>query len=223
MMTGVLLSDVANRTSRLKALQMSGLPVVRIVPHDFPPVENGLSITVPKNWLPAKGDQKKKGWWKAETIFLAAYQELPEKWDYVWCIESDLKATPALWRELFEKTASADEDMLGVKLKTRQTVAPWHWWKNSAPLWANDGCLGCIYRLSRRAVEWLAADAVANREIFCEVIVPSVIVRRGGRIRELKEVFDCYDNQSLDYQPTLAAHEAKLWHPVKQCTSDEPA
>ena len=54
--------------------------------------------------------------------------------------------------------------------------------------WASHRHLGAMFRLSRRAVAWLADAGEECREAFCEIANASVVHRAGGSTGDLRQL-----------------------------------
>lgn len=180
----VIVSDVAGYTARLKALQDAHPHVVGVTPHDKP-CDGFTPIHVPDNWLQSDPeiDYSRKCWHGTGKLPIAAIHQLGIEADHYWFIESDCVASQARWRALIASHAQNQTDGVFLCPRTRRETAINPWWSHpGTPAWADMIHLNAIYRISRRAFEWILASAEETREAFGETVIGSVIKRQGGTI-----------------------------------------
>ena len=194
-----------------------------ICPHDKPQ-PHARSVEFPETWLPTQQDLPygKRCWWVCDRIFPAAVQQLGIEADFYWCVESDVCAAADTWQQLIAESGKRTLDGIHVHLSTREMNPNNGWFKHpSTPGWATRHSLGAMYRFSRRAMDWLAQTAEANREVFCEVNAPSVIHREGGSTGDLKNLGWFYNGQCMQANPKRLGMNTLLFnHPLKINTSE---
>ena len=172
-----------------RALSAIGVPFLRVSPVDQPQV-GALPIDLPAEWLPA-GDQPvhRKHWYRNHLHCLAAVRKYGIKADHVWCAEADVSASPATWLRLLETTADMPHDGLWTRLDHRAERPGIGWFSHpTTPPWADWYCLGALFRVSARALDWWESSATETREVFTEIAAPSVIARAGGMIARINRL-----------------------------------
>lgn len=186
---------------------------------------------LPPNWLPAGPIRWPPLWFKAETPYLAAWATLRDaraaNADFVWWIEYDVLFDN--WSELAEAASGNDADLLCVHPKNRRDHPDWYWFgqlPTSHARW-DRGLLLPVVRLSRRAMDWLLADAEANREVFCELAAANCIAGHGGTIgdfRSLPGFSTLYDSKTLQWRDRgwPLNPGGRMWHPVKPPSFSKP-
>lgn len=206
----IMLADVLGIPSRQVTLNHF-YPTTRIAPTDRCP-QGCKPIAVPDEWKPNIPIPCKSGWFKAETLYLQALVD--NQSDYVWFIESDVYAHEIVWRRLFEYTRHMSHDLLVVAPKTRSSNPTWMWFKD-APAEFKTGILLPLSRVSKRALRWLVQAAESNRNIFCELAMPSTVENRGGTIYDLLHL-GLYDSDSMSYYlQEFDYDDQRIFHPVK--------
>ncbi len=74
-----------------------------------------------------------------------------------------------------------------------------------------------MHRFSRRALQWIAAGAEANRNVFCEIHAASTIHRNGGSTGDLHQLGRFYNNPCMQgSEPMLAINAAHTALPPAQ-------
>ena len=197
---------------------------VTICPHDKPQ-PHARSVTFPDAWLPDFDPSMpygRKCWWVCDRIFAAAVSQLSLDADFFWCVESDVAAKPLTWQRLI--AAGTTRALDGIHVHLTQREADHFWFTHpTTPAWATHTCLGAVHRFSRRALQWIAAGAEANRNVFCEIHAPSTIHRNGGSTGDLHQLGRFYNNQCMQgSEPMLAINTSLLCHPLKN-NSIEPS
>ena len=218
MRTAIIVCDPAGIKSRAEMLV--GLGDVYCVTTTDRPHAHTHAVTIPNDWLPNDSRTlRERCWHKADTLALAAIQQLQIVADFYWVIESDVAAPRSRWEALMESTAADETDGIFAKMTTRDGKFA-HFVKRfnhtTCPKWVTHSHLNPLYRLSRFAVEECARSAVEMRDCFCEQTVASVIVRAGGTVRNLHEFGEHFTNTSLmgkvgfwTMQPGLLNHPVK--------------
>lgn len=186
--------------------------VKAVTPEDKPHVY-ARSFPIPHDWLPEEGERK--CWWKADAMALSAVQSLNLEAKYYWFIESDVAATPEVWKSFFKAHENNDADCLATHIGTRGPHSTFrHWGHPATPPDARKHFIMAVYRLSHRALEASIAMAPELRETFSEVSVPYVILKSGLTMAQFKPGF--FDIASMVTKPQhLRINPAYLNHPVK--------
>lgn len=215
----ILISDHVGRPLRGVA-PATACETIMICPSDKPQ-PHARSVKFPDAWLPefdASMDYGKRCWWVCDRIFAAAVTQLNLDADHFWCVESDVAASPKTWERLVEAGSKCELDGILTSLIERSTAPdgfPWELF--SAPDWVTHQAFGPIYRLSRRALEWIADTAHTNRDAFCELNFPTVLADKKGTMCNLNDLGWFYSSQSM--QPSWCAMHSGLFnHPVKTNT-----
>ena len=95
------------------------------------------------------------------------------------------------------------------------------WNHPGTPAWADKRHLGAMYRLSRRAMGWLAESAVECREAFCEIANASVVSRAGGSTGDLQQLGWFYNSHTMRPAPHPCYPNKELFnHPLKSNTEE---
>lgn len=163
--------------------------VLHVCPHHLPQ-PGAVPVEVPAQWLPSLDlPRHRLEWFAADALGLAALSghEIPE---HVWFVESDVWAPDEVWRSVYDATSASAADGIFTKLLHRshgfaRTYRGFRWPGN--PAWAETACILPLCRLSRRAIEWHLASIEELRECYSEVRCPSVIMREGGSVHDLRE------------------------------------
>jgi hypothetical protein len=222
-MSIVILQDHAGYDLRVRALKAVHSKVYSMAPHDKPN-NHSFSFAPPPEWLPSHlgMSYSKTCWWKADAMSLAAVQTLSVESGYYWFIESDVVASAARWRALFDDFKDDPSDLVAPMIRTRETrPESWHW--HHGPDWSTHYILMAIFRLSHAALIECTRCAVEMRNTFSEVAIPSVIHRAGMSITPLNirqthcntQTF-CADPKRVIINPLL------MNHPVKSNTLHVP-
>jgi len=216
-----------NRAALIKhVVGTVGVPFYRVSPADKPQ-EGALTIDVPAKWLPTTDTPlAEKHWWRNHLHYLQAVRMHDIKADYYWCFEGDVAGSPVAWLRLLELTDELPHDGLWTRLYTREQQQAW-FAQPSSPSWAQWYCLGAIFRVSARALDWWEESAEETRETFTEVAAPSVIARRGGTIGKINQPGkpSLYHCGTMMFNPRHAsrhppyANPSMLRHP---CKYDDP-
>jgi hypothetical protein len=160
--------------------------------------------------------------------------------EYYWVIESDVEFSGS-WAEFLAPFSASTADLLASHLLRRDQQPRWAWWDSlRTPESVEDGgvtryrAFFPVHRMSSRA---LAVVDTAHRTGWAghyETLVPTVLMRDGLEVRDLRDVSDCYAGthqdpvagestlSSMRYRPYVTLHEqavamdsARLLHPVK--------
>lgn len=218
----IIISDNHGYPARYAAPATAAETVI-ICPHDKA-TPGAIPIQMPESWLPLNGsDYGHRCWFRCEMMFPAAILQLGLDADFYWCAESDVCALPDVWQRLLDASAKRALDGIYVNLGPREGDTGWRqWWTHpGTPGWANKRCLGAMFRLSRRAVQWLADAAEENRETFCEVANPSTVSRAGGSTGDMKQLGWLYNGHCMRPAPHHCIVNRKLFnHPLKSNTAE---
>lgn len=186
----IILADCIGLPERAATLRGMGRDVLAVSP-DHLAIPGTVPVTIPAEWLPADDrPRRKKEWWKAECLPLAAIHSLHLDADFFWIVESDVWAPVDMWRALFAAVDESPADGLFCHLQSRDhpfAATNGHWRHPAVPAWARYFQLGVMMRLSRRAASWLIEAAPEMREVFCEVSVASVVRRAGGSVEDFSK------------------------------------
>lgn len=222
MKTIILIADHRGYPSRLIA-PATAAETLCICPHDKPQA-HASSVRMPDEWLPASTGSAtdmgygKKCWWRCEMLFVAAVQQLGLDADFYWCVESDVAALPVTWQRLMLASEKRFLDGVYVNLGPREGDKAWAgWWLDpGTPQWASHRHLGAMFRLSRRAMGWLADAGEECREAFCEISNASVVHRAGGSTGDLRQLGWFYSTACLRPAPHRPfIHPDLFCHPMK--------
>lgn len=199
--------------------------VIAVTPHHLA-MAGAIPITIPDEWLPETGETRaRKEWFAADALGLAAIVQLGLDPDFCWFVESDIVGPSAVWRKVFDRTENSMDDGIFAKLLPRDhgfsgMVTSWH----MAPPGATHAHLMTLYRLSRRAIRWTLAEAVAQRNFYSEHKTASEIVRRGGTVRDLREFTEYSAPRAFVGHPSGQRFApGVLNHPVKIAIGTERA
>ena len=221
----IILAAMKYQPERMFVLEKF-LPTFVLFPPNGKPWPKWHRIEYTKKWLSRwrylrflKNRWNKRWWFKSETIYLRAYDDISElsEYDFFWCIEGDVWADYSVWEKLFSQTENDTSDLLCVYPKTRNSHPQWMWWK-TAPKWAKKWILCAMYRLSSKSINWLIQDAQKNREVFSEINVPSTIHRYWWTISEInKLVPGIYDLESFEWNERFPnqVDKDRIWHAIK--------
>ena len=222
----VIMSDAAgypNRTAVYRrTMEAAGVPFVLVSPADAAQPDS-IVTSVPEKWLPAS--HARKEWYRNHLHYLMAIKTSGIEAEHYWCVEADVDASPATWLRLLETTANMEHDGLWTSLRHRVESPENAWFTDpSTPADADWYCLGALFRISRRAVDWLFEAAEESREVFTEIHVPSEIARRGGTVGKINRPHHqiLYNCQTMKFTQTVngftyppARGAAVFMHPVK--------
>jgi hypothetical protein len=183
------------------------------------------SVEFPEDWLPDFDPAMEYGrrcWWVCDRIFPAAVAQLNLDADYYWCVESDVVAKPGVWRNLIEASSGSERDGIYVHLSNRPETERPDWFGHpTTPPWALQHALGAMFRLSRRAMGWLAESAPVNRNVFCEINNPSIVRHAGGTLADLGTFGWFYNDQCMKgHGHQLGINTGLFCHPVKTNTEE---
>lgn len=217
MKTMVLVSDVGEYHSRTVAPSQF-FETLLLTPHDLPQA-GAHPIAIPSKFLPS-GDRphREKCWWRNELIYVMAVKELRLDADFFWCVESDVAAAPPVWGRLAEASRKRFLDGTYINLGRRDRRNGWAEWfaHPMTPTWATRCHLGAMFRLSRRAVEWLYESAEETREIFCEVANASTVHTCGGSTGDMNQLGPFYNRQTMRPSPNKCfVNLDRFNHPLK--------
>ena len=175
-----------------------------------------------------------------ELPLLFFYRSNPD-YAYYWVIEYDVRFSGS-WRDFFSAFAPSDADLLGTTLTRKADIPDWYHWDGLAP---NVDGLGPkshirgffpVYRLSRRALDWLDRAYRNGAGGHQECIIPTLLHHAGMVLEDIggRGEFVRAGNEDRFYRNTPKADDLspgtfafrpvmhkpgnepnKLWHPVK--------
>ena len=220
MNVAVIMTDAAgypNRAAILdRTMQAAGIPFFRVSPVDRPQ-PGALPVDLPSEWLPT--DERplhQKHWYRNHLHCLAAVRRYGIQADHVWCAEADVSASPATWLRLLETTADMPHDGLWTRLAYRSDSPGNGWFSHATtPPWADWYCLGALFRVSARALDWWEASAIETREVFTEIAAPSIIAREGGTISRINRPHhpSLYHCGTMKFNPGHETRTPPINHP----------
>lgn len=233
MTTALIMTDAAGFPVRsdilARTMQAAGVHFRRVSPADKRQ-PGAFPVDLPAEWLPADDRPlDRKHWARNHLHYLAAIRTYGIRADYYWCVEGDVSASPATWLRLLETTADMPHDGLWTRLSHRAENPGIGWFhKPETPDWADWYCLGALFRVSARALDWWEASAAENREVFTEIAAPSEIARAGGTIGRINRPHhpSLYHCGTMKFNPGHVTasppifHPRMFRHPVK---ADDPA
>lgn len=178
----VILQDHLRLFERLKALRAAH-PNVCFVSPAHKATQFHTPVEPPPEWMSGREDLDidRKCWLKADAMGLAASTLVPAA-DYYWFIESDVAATQAVWKALFDEFRTNRADCLATRICYRDEDPRMEKYFTDAPAEANRHFVMALYRLSRAAVEASIAEAPSLRECFSEIAVPWVMQKHGMKV-----------------------------------------
>lgn len=195
------------------------IETIVIGPSDKAP-PHAVPIDYPESWLPTILERKagwRNQWWVCDRLYVRAIMELGLDADYYWCVEGDVVAKEDTWRRLMAASSNRRLDgiFLHLTYKDRNKENPFFGFPTT-PKWATNHCLGAMYRLSRRAVQWLQDSAQDHRNIFCEINAPTTIHLNKGSIGDMSQLGRFYTRQCMKgTDKHLGLHTGMFCHPVK--------
>lgn len=220
MNVAVIMSDAAGYPNRAEILgrvmSAAGIPFFRVSPVDRPQ-PGALPVDLPPGWLPA--DERPihlKHWYRNHLHYVAAVRRYGIRADHVWCLEADVAASPSTWLRLLETTADMPHDGLWTRLSHRSERPGIGWFSDATtPPWGDWYCLGALFRVSARAIDWWEASAIETREVFTEIAAPSVIARAGGTINRINRPHHppLYHCGTMKFNPGHATRTPPVHHP----------
>lgn len=221
MNVAVIMSDAAGYPNRAEILgrvmSAAGIPFFHVSPVDQPQPE-ALLVDLPTEWLPVAEDRPLnwKHWYRNHLHYLAAVRRYGIHVDHVWCAEGDVSASPATWLRLLETTADMPHDGLWTRLYHRDERPGIGWFSDpTTPRWADWYCLGALFRVSARALDWWEESATETREVFTEMAAPSLIARAGGTIGRINRPHHppLYHCGTMKFNPGHATRTPPIPHP----------
>ena len=125
----VLLCGPVHRPLRVQTLEEAGATVISLIPSSLDPSPRAISVDIPANWLPEDPAMTihQKTWHKADTVALAAIQQLQLTGETVWVIESDCAAPVDRWAALFADWAADPADGVFFRPQSR-LMTSWNPW-----------------------------------------------------------------------------------------------
>ncbi len=220
MNVAVIMTDAAGYPNRAeildRAMRAAGIRFFRVSPVDRPQ-PGALPVDLPSGWLPI--DERplhQKHWYRNHLHCLAAVRRYEIQADHVWCAEADVSASPATWLRLLETTADMPHDGLWTRLSHRSDSPGNGWFSHATtPPWADWYCLGALFRVSARALDWWEASAIETREVFTEIAAPSIIAREGGTISRINRPHhpSLYHCGTMKFNPGHETRTPPIHHP----------
>ncbi|MCF7674604.1 MAG: hypothetical protein K9N23_12955 [Akkermansiaceae bacterium] len=107
-------------------------------------------------------------------------------------------------------------DGLWTRLSHRSERPGIGWFSDATtPPWGDWYCLGALFRVSARAIDWWEASAIETREVFTEIAAPSVIARAGGTINRINRPHHppLYHCGTMKFNPGHATRTPPVHHP----------
>jgi len=232
MKVAVIMSDAVgypNRAAMVGAtMKAAGIEFLRVSPADQPQ-EGAATVDLLAEWLPA-GDQPLhwKHWYRNHLHYLDAVRRYGIKADHYWCFEGDVSASPLTWLRLIDTTADMDHDGLWTRLYHATERPGIGWFTHpTTPPWGEWYCLGALWRVSARALDWWEETAAETREAFTEIVAPSVIAHHGGTIARInrRNHEPLYHCGTMMFNPGHATRTPPVPHPgrfLHPCKYDDP-
>jgi hypothetical protein len=228
MKVAILFSDAdgfSKRAAMIKATAaVASIPFVCFSPPDKPQAHS-MVIEIPASWIPAVPDPDRRDWFRNHLGYILAIRKTGIQADHYWCCEGDVQASPATWLRLLAATSNRPEDGLWTRLAHRDDSDGNKWFTHAGtPAWADWYCLGALFRLSARAVDWLEETAEESREMFTEICVPSQIAKRGGTLGRINQphfpaLYDCgtmkFTTRKNGEVVVPLSNPNKFRHPIK--------
>lgn len=123
--------------------------------------------------------------------YLRFFREHPGV-EQLWTVEYDVRFTGP-WRRFFDHYADDDADLLTCHLRNRPQEPGWFWWPTlrgpfeGVPIAESDQwrALLVVARYSARALRAVIESHVAGWSGHQEVVIPTVLARRGLTVRDL--------------------------------------
>jgi len=204
--------------------------VHHVAPHHLG-IPGAVPVEIPDAWLPWGSEwrdvsRKRKEWFAADALGLAAIRQLGIEADFVWFVESDIWGPVEKWREVFASTAASDADGIFAKLMARNHpfAGFMDHWKLPTSGGATHAHLMTLYRLSSRAIGWATDSADELSEVYAEVKTASMIVRHGGTVHDLREFLAYSAPRAFTGHPENQRFApGVLNHPVKVAIGRTPA
>jgi hypothetical protein len=152
--------------------------------------------------------------------------------DYYWIIEGDVRFS-GKWKSFFDAFETSDSDFLTCKIRHYVEDPEWYWWptlshpKKEIPLAKCVASFNPIYRISRRALEYIHQMHVEGWRGHFEVLIPTLLFHGGFRLRDIGgdgtfvksgERHRFYTGETMNFRPALQRIGSKrltLYHPVK--------
>lgn len=138
-----------------------------------------------------------------------------------WMLEYDVRFT-GQWSDLLLRSFSDDDaDLLATDVRHNSSQPNWYWWPHRSndlalnELWA---CFFPLLRFTSRALQTLDLAHQSGTHGFCEVVVPSVLIRAGLVVRDLNVTQEnLYNRRTWRWRPyrrRTGSGRAMLYHPV---------
>ena len=220
MNVAAIMTDAAGYPNRAaivgRTLSASGIQFFRVSPADRQQ-PGALTVDLPDGWLPSNDSPLNlKHWYRCHLHYLAAVRRHGIKADFYWCFEGDVSASPATWLRLMDTTADMPHDGLWTRLSHASERPGIGWFSHpTTPPWGEWYCLGALFRVSARALDWWEESAAESREVFTEIAAPSVIARAGGTISRINRPHheSLYHCGTMKFNPGHATRTPPVHHP----------
>lgn len=219
-MDTLILRDVNGIPSRAETLRRTFPgPVDVVCPGDLE-IPGAVPVDIPAEWLPRiDAPRRWLEWVAADALGFAAVQALAIDAEFVWFAESDVWAPDDIWKSVFAATAASTADAIIAKLIAKDHpfagLAGGFRWPGNPP-WVTHSHFLALYRLSRRAIAWCIEEIEPLRDCYSECRVASVIHRRGGSVRDLREFVDyCAPRSFVGNVTGQRFAPDRMNHPVK--------
>jgi hypothetical protein len=221
----VIVQDVGGYPQRIQALRDAHPHVIAVTPPGVKPHPHAPGFAVPDDWVSADTSipYARRCWLRASFVGLAAIGNVEA--DHYWFIESDMVASQARWRALFDDHRDNPVDCLSNNVRERTKTPDNPWWNHpGTPAWASCYFISACYRLSARAVAEAIRCAVETCECFGELALPSVLRRAGMSMQPVNGRGQTHWNQqTFRTRPEQILLNPRLInHPVKSNTYDVP-
>jgi uncharacterized protein DUF3405 len=159
------------------------------------------------------------------------FADFPD-YQYYWLVEEDVRFS-GRWKRFFDAFEGSNADFLACHIRRYADDPHWYWWSTLAhrrrviPLAKRICSFNPIYRISRRAIEYLHS---AHCDGWCghfEVLIPTLLLQSGFRLRDIGGTGNFvapgdenrfYTGDTIRYRPAFdRVGEGKnlLYHPVK--------
>ncbi|MCZ6674750.1 MAG: hypothetical protein O7C75_17615, partial [Verrucomicrobia bacterium] len=110
--------------------------------------------------------------------FLTFFKEYPN-YDYYWFFEDDVRFS-GRWSDFFSVFDDYDADYISTGIRPYAEAPGWAWWslkhpQKSIPLKERFKSLNPIYRLSRKAMQFLMTELATGWKGHSEILLPTLI------------------------------------------------
>jgi hypothetical protein len=160
-------------------------------------------------------------------------------YNYYWIIEGDVRFS-GNWRTFFDAFSTFDDDFLASHVGNYYTDPSWYWWSHlwhpgrRIPLGCRIRSFNPIYRISRRALQYLHKSQCQGWCGHFEVLIPTLLDRGGFKLGDFGGTGPFvaaggenrfYTEHTLRHRPifpVIGERKNTLYHPVKTVHEDLP-